>query len=271
LTAIRSFDPLPFNIIANDSATRPWLGGVGLLDLSPAVRDIRNFCFLTEGKHGAYIYTRLADGLYAAHTLASPPARGRPMLTLMRESLRFLFMATDATEIVTTVPDSNSHASKWADLAGFTEAHRREACFDLNGQIVGASFRRLTYADWVLSDPSNRKAGERFHTFLAEHGVDVDHPDDPVHDAWAGATYEAVTEGNLLKGVDAYNRYAALAGYRPVLIASLQPTLLDLGNCAIQIASGRLEIVLVPTARSADLEPPRSAACPQESSRLSVA
>ena len=263
----RSFDPAPFNAIANDTATRPWLGGSGPLDLSQVVRDVRNFCFLTEGEHGAYVYAKLADGLYAAHTLASPPARGRPMLTLMRETLRFLFVATDAVEVVTTVPDPNTAASKWAEIAGFRETFRREACMDLCGQIVAASFRHLTYDAWVLSDPANRKAGERFHTFLAEHGAEVDHADDLVHDAWAGATYEAVTEGNVVKAVDLYNRWALHAGYRPVIIASLRPTLLDLGSCAIQIASGRLEIVHVPTdARSAP-ERPRSATCPQESSQ----
>ena len=241
----RSLAPDPFNAIANHPNVRAGLGGSGELDLTTLVRDPANFCLLTPNEDGAYILQRLQIGLYSAHTLAMPSARGRPMLQLMREGFAWLFTATDAIEIVTTVPDGADKASRWADAAGFVEMFRRERCVDQLGVLVGGSFRRLAYADWVLQSPVCRAMGERFHALDA---VPVDHEDDPVHDRWVGATVLGCMNGNVLKAVGLYNRWAVVAGYAQADVLSTTPPLVDIGSAVIGLAQGELEVL---AARSA--------------------
>lgn len=248
----RTLDATAFNEIANDPEVRPWLGGIGSLDLGAVVGNPDNFAFLTDGAGGGYIYIKIGLGLYAAHTLAVSAARGRPMLRAMKESLNFLFAATDALEVTTVVPDGNEAASRWADIAGFREMYRRERSFDLMSEMVGVSYRTLGYADWVMHEDSNRKAGETFHAFLVENGAEVNHPDDPAHDAWVGATFEGCVVGNIGKAIGLYNRFAATAGYQQARVLSLTPPLLDLGNAVIALVSGRVQVINRPSvARSA--------------------
>ena len=54
------------------------------IDLTPQISNPDNFAFLTDQGDGGYVLLKLQAGLYAAHTLALPAARGRPMLKLMR-------------------------------------------------------------------------------------------------------------------------------------------------------------------------------------------
>lgn len=245
----RSIDPGPFNVIANDPAVRPWIGlGTGAVDLSRVVSNLDNVCFLTDDEMGGYILRKLQPGLYEAHTLALPSARGRPMLCCMREGFASMFMGTDALEIVTMVPDGNEAGSRWADVAGFREVFRREHFFDLNGEIVGGSFRSLHYNDWVLKDDRNERLGEAFHQQMEEARCDVGapaHPKDPVHDRWAGATLQAAIEGNLQKAIVLYNRWALQAGYQISQIVSFNPPCVDIGDAIVQLNCGRLDVLKV--------------------------
>lgn len=243
----RTFDPSPFNEIANDPAVRPWLGGEGDFNATADVFNKDNFAFLTDCRQGGYIYRKIGIGLYEVHTLALPAARGRPMLRAMWEGLAAVFLGSDAVEVVTLVPDNNKGADIWAEHAGFREMHRRDNAW-MPG--VGISFRSLSYADWVLKDPDNAEAGRRFHDEIHHHTTD-DHGEDPVHDAWVGATMRGIREGNVGKCVALYNRYAALARYHPVAVISTSPPVLDIGSAIVQVTAERgMEILHVPTARS---------------------
>jgi hypothetical protein len=241
---IRSFDPAPFNAIANDATVRPWLGGTIELDLTPVVSHADNICLLTDKQDGGYILTKLAEGLYSAHTLALPSARGRPMLRLMREGFRALFTATDCFEVCTFIPDGADHASTWANLAGFKTDWRREAFFLLGPDVVGGEFRSLTYADWVLRDNRNREAGRLFHAQLEDAQGHENHPEDEIHDYWVGATLACAAEGQLVKGIRQYNRYALITGYLPATIKSLDPPIVDIGTAVVELANGGLQISL---------------------------
>lgn len=241
---IRSLDPAPFNAIANDASVRPWLGGTVDLDLTPVITNPDNICLLTDKQDGGYVLTKLAEGLYGAHTIALPSARGRPMLRLMREGFRALFTATDCFEVSTFIPDGASHASTWADLAGFRPGWRREAFFALGEQAVGGEFRNLTYADWVVRDNRNREAGQLFHAQLEAAQGHENHPDDQIHDYWVGATLACAAEGQLVKGIRQYNRYALITGYLPAAIKSVEPPIVDIGMAVVQFADGGLQISL---------------------------
>lgn len=240
----RTLNPSPFVAIAKHPEVRPWLG---LGDNAPEslyalVENPGNVCFLTDHEDGGYILAKLQPGLYAAHTLAMPSARGKAMLGCMRDGFASMFKAHDAIEIVTTVPDGNPAASRWAEVAGFREVFRREACFPLMDEMVGASFRSLHYGDWVIHDKRHAELGELFHQRLKDFEA-PDHPDDPIHDLWVGATLGGCLEGNLLKSIGMYNRWAAHAGYGAANIVSVNPPVIDIGTATIQLTSGRLDIL----------------------------
>ena len=243
---IRSLDPTPFNIIAQDPMVRPWLGfGREPVDLTPLITDPNRIhcALLTDKRDGAYVLVRLHPALYSAHTLALPSARGRPMLHLMKDGFEHMFMATDANEIVTMVPDGNDPASRWADAAGFRETFRRERFFPLIDEMVGGSFRSLAYQDWVMKDARHATLGKNFHTLLTQAGGEVDHEEDRAHDMWVGATLGGCLEGNTIKAVSFYNRWAAQAGYEQAKILSATPPVVDIGSAVLGLSSGRLDVL----------------------------
>ncbi len=213
------------------------------MDASAIVQNPDNFCFLTDCGNGGYIVNRLDAGLYECHSLAIPCARGKPMLRLMRDGFEFLFLSTEAVELVTKVPDGNPAADQWAQIAGFRKVFRREAFFPMMGQMVGAWFGSLSYVDWALAHKPNIKCGQLFHELLHKHGL-ADHPEDLAHDAMVGATITASIEGkNLVKAVSLYNRYAIQAGYMPSRILSLTPPTIDTGDAIISVMDGEVQVL----------------------------
>jgi len=253
---IRSLNPAPFNAIFNDPEVRPWMGyGTDAGDLSPLVQNPDNYCFLTPNSDGGYVVAKLHDGLYVAHTLALPSARGRPMLTLMREGFEYMFTATDAEEIVTTCPDGNPAGARWAEIAGFKETSRREAFFPLMGELVGASYRSLLYRDWVLNHEPNRKRGAAFHDQIHAASPHLaTHAEDPVHDAWVGATIKGCEAGNITKSIGLFNRWAAQHGYMQSAILSTTPPLIDTGDAIIGLVNGELQVLQVKVCTSEAVE-----------------
>lgn len=164
------------------------------------------------------------------------------MVQVTRDSLSYMFTATDALELCTICPDGNEAASKWADAWGWRQQFRRENCFDLIDERVGASFRALDYATWVTSDPANIALGDVFHTAAREVGL-ADHPHDPAHEAWVGATLAGCRAGNIGKAISMYNRWARFAGYAEATILSLTPPLVDVGDALVELIDGHIEVL----------------------------
>lgn len=245
----RSFDPAPFNRIFNDPSVRPWMGrGVEPLDLTGTVRNPANICLLTNCGDGGYLLERAQPGLYIAHTLALPSARGKPMLKLMEEGFAYLFLETDAVEVTTFVPDGNLAADRWAKIAGFRETFRREAFFPYGAdeEMVGGSFRSLKYEDWVLRHKPNLRAGERFHDLIQAASPNLGtHPDDQVHDAFVGAAVLGVQAGNTQKAIALFNRWAAQAMYQLATVVSEHPVIIETGDAVLGMIDGEMQVLEV--------------------------
>jgi hypothetical protein len=235
---IRTLESEDLNRIANDPEVRPWLGGEGFIDLTEIAANPDNICLLTPNRDGAYVLHKLQSGMYEAHSLALETARGKPMLTLMRDGFRWMFTATDALEICTKCPDGNPAAARWADLAGFRETFRREGAFDGRG----VSYRTLHYPDWILKDRRNQKEGERFHEVL-EALRPHSHADDPAHDFWVGATVEGCRRGNISKAVAMYNRWAVFAGYMQSTILSVMPPVANIGDAVVHLMDEQVQVL----------------------------
>lgn len=245
----RSFDPAPFNRILNDPSVRPWMGrGIGPLDLTATVRNPDNICLLTACGEGGYLLERAQPGLYIAHTLALPSARGKPMLELMRDGFAHLFLEADAVEVTSFVPDGNRAAERWAEVAGFRKTFRREAFFDVSGELVGGQFYSLSYADWVPRHGDNHEAGERFHQQIHDVSPSLGtHPDDPIHDAFVGATILGIVAGNVHKAINLFNRWAAQAMYQPATVISEHPVIIETGDAILGMVGGEMQIMEVKT------------------------
>jgi len=189
---MRTMNADAFNRIANHPEVRPWIGMEDPridIDLTSVTRNPDNFAFLTDKEDGGYLVVKLAAGLYVAHSMALPDARGRPMASLMRKGFQCMFVETDAVEIVTQIPDGNQRAEGLSQLAGFRSTFRKEKHFPLMGERVGSQFKSLVYADWVVSGHSDaRRVGQAFHEEIGRlHGL-ANHAHDGVHDQWVGAT-----------------------------------------------------------------------------------
>lgn len=233
----RSLDPEPFNRIADHPSVKPHLGlpdPSSEVDFTEQVRAVQNVCLLTPDEDGAYLLIRKQAGLYEAHTMALPSARGRPMADLAKLGFAFMFTATDAEEICTYVLPGAKMADRWAAICGFKETFKR-------GEV---SFRSITHSDWVLSGVGTSE-GEAFHDLLGEAGRAESHPDDPVHDAWVGATIMGCKAGNPLKAIGLYNRWASIAGYEQSTILSLYPLVVDTGDAILAVSSSGLEILKI--------------------------
>lgn len=237
---MRTMNAEALNAIAAHPEVRPWLGFPDPLveiDLSGAVSNPSNFAFLTKQGDGGYMLLKIQPGLYAAHTLAMPSARGKPMFKLMREGFAAMFLTTDAIEIVSQVPDGNDAAENWSALAGFRNTFRREAYFPLMGERVGCQFKSLTYGDWCVKDRDNLVQGQALYE-RAFGGPS----EDPVYAAWIGATIRGCFAGNATKAVGLYNRWAPLAGYAEATLLSVTPPVVEMADAVIGLDNGRLEV-----------------------------
>ncbi len=232
----RTFDATFLNEVANHPEVFPWIGAVEPVDLGPILSSPRNIGIEASG--GGWILTHLEPGIYELHTLFLPEARGS-YFAQAKEALRYVFVETDATEIVTKVPDGNSGARMAAALVGFRERFRREKAW-IDGS--GVSYEALTIEDWRQRDIEVLKAGKWFHARLDEQIEHEAHPEDEAHDRAVGAAVLMARAGALLKGLAFYNRWARFAGY--VEAVQIGPNLVDFAEAIIQIRGQDMTVLL---------------------------
>lgn len=247
LTRTLSADLL--NAVVNHPQVRPWLGSpdVPFIDVSPLVCDPANVALVTD--HGGFIFHAQGDGVYEVHTQFVPEGRGRDAAQAMWEARRYMFVETDCVELVTKVPDGNRGADSLSRLAGFEERFRREGVWQAPEGTVGVSYRSLGIQAWSRLDDVAADEGAAFHEELegvkaANGSARPVHPDDPAHDAAAGAASLMIKAGNAMKGVAFYNRWARLAGYQTIELLSLYPVVVDLRDAVVEVRKGRMEVLL---------------------------
>ena len=238
----RTLDGAFFNEIANHPEVRPWLGGKGALDLRQAVANPANVAMRYLG--GGLIFERLADGLYEAHSMFLPERRGRYAVVTMRDALEYVFTATDCLEILTRVPDGNKAADGFARLAGGREVYRLEHDPKMGGAAV--SVRSLTLDAWRTRSAECLASGHEFHDILERAGEHDGHPEEDAHDRAVGAAVLMMRRNNYAKAVWSYNRWAVMAGYQPVELASTSPVIISMGKAFIAMLDGRIEVMKCP-------------------------
>jgi hypothetical protein len=245
----RTMEATYLNTVANHPQVRPALGGEGPLDLTAILADAENFALTAEG--GGWVFVRHEPGAYELHTLFLRHGRGRACLAAWREAARYMFLETDAREIVTKVPANNLGAAFAAQKCGFAERFtRHEAFADPHGQLHDVSYLGLTLDNWVAVEASLDAGGHWFHDgmerTLAGAGMPP-HSDDPAHERAVGAAVAMIAARNHRKGVWFYNRWARLAGYPVVSVLSETPLAIDVGaGVVVEARDGTMEVIRCP-------------------------
>jgi hypothetical protein len=242
---VRTFDASLFNRVCNHPDVRPWLGGEAEIDVTPIVSDPKNYA-LWFGSGGFILHAGPAAS-YEVHSQFLPEGR-RSSFEAMRAGMDYMFTRTNAMQLTTFLPDNNPAAKGLALKGGF------KPWFEKDSPLGHGVQARIDIDDWIARTADLEKDGERFHEVTAEavHKARPDlpdHPDDKVHDRYVGATVRMCSNGQVLKGVLLYNRYAANAGYTPCSIVSADPPVIDVSEpsvgleCTIGLKGEELEVM----------------------------
>lgn len=236
---MRTLDATLLNQVANMEGVREWLGGDGPIDLTNSLLDTGNYAFTNI--YGGFIGHRIFGGRYECHTMFSPNRHGvRDIVALMKYAQQFMFVNTDCDELVTKVNLKHKGQAWLSKHGGFQEQFIKE----------GYSHQSLPLDRWAATCSTAREEGGRFHKLLEAakkaNGFSLAaHPDDPQHDAMVGAALLMAKAGNGPKGANVYNRWATFAGYKPVVLLSEQPPVVDFHDAVAGLNSkNELEILL---------------------------
>ncbi|MDE2101693.1 MAG: hypothetical protein KGL39_30890 [Patescibacteria group bacterium] len=135
------------NEIINHPSIYPWICGplTGPIDISPYLKS-GDYTALF-GEYGGFLFFRVKDGIYDAHSAVLPNGRGKWALRMAREALKIMF-DKDAAEIMMAAPNGN--------LAVLSLIRRLKAKFRgsidngwwMDGHPVDADIYSLTKMDW---------------------------------------------------------------------------------------------------------------------------
>jgi hypothetical protein len=236
----RTLDPAFLNSVANHEKVRPMIGGdiSQPVDLTGHIQNLANICLVAEG--GGWLLLNLAPGLYEAHTLFLPEARGKAYFRQLREALRWLFVQSDCVEIVTKCPDDNPGANMAAVIPGFRALFRRENAW---AEGVGLTYYSFTIEDWFKRDAECPKAGKWFHDKIEAALGHENHPEDEIHDRAVGAAVLMMRAGLIGKAISFYNRWGLIAGYAPISQVGLN--LIDIQTAILALQGEDLEVLFI--------------------------
>ncbi len=240
----RTMDATAMSAIANHPDVRPWLGGDGPLDLSGEMSNPRNLAGVTDS--GGFVAVWLEDARYEVHSLFLP--RGKETIHAMRSALDYIFIHSDAQELITKVPDDNPAASGLARLAGFQSSFRSVQPWSATVSKP-IDVRTLRIESWALRSSVCHDYGtwlhEQFETVKAEHAstLPAHSEDDAAHLAVAGAATLMIRAGNVAKGVLFYNRWAQLSGYAPIQWLRDHPIVIDMDGMIVEVNGAQCEVL----------------------------
>lgn len=209
------------------------------VDFDPAKYSAarNSFAVVIEDKLGAvgcFLAFAIERCAYAIHTNLLPNCRGARAMDAAAAALEFAFVATDAEQLWTMVPECNPKAMWFAHAMGFRDAYKRSGVWQQDGELHAMTYMRMDIDDWVLR-MSMVEMGQRFHEMLVAKGGQVDHAHDPMHDAYVGAAMAMTAAGRINKGLWLYGRWARVAGYEPYAVLSENPLRIDIGSCVLRV------------------------------------
>src|SRR3569623_452215 len=201
--------------------------GPQLNTAAPWVEDERNYFW--KCGDGAFICTYIDHTTYEMSPLFRPrqgaDSYGRKIIFNM-------FTQTPCEEILIKCPESNQLATILAERCGFR--------YQYSGQTTHMRHYSRRIEDWTLTAPRLSEYGQRFHSRLAELGLEVDDAEDPIHHRYIGAAVAMTNGGQLVKGFVYYNRWARSYGASPFLVLSEDPPSIDISTAALTFKGGQI-------------------------------
>lgn len=235
----RSYDADALDRIVNHPEVHKWvaLPGQGTLSSGEIVGDLKNILLMNTSKTGALLFKWQEPCIFEVHIQFLPNARGKSALKDVKEAVEYMFLRTEAFEILTQVPEGNPAADLMARAVGGNLDFHRAAVWDTEAGKIGANYYGLRFADWIRQADRLEVIGAEFHRQLTKTVPEADHDDDPAHDRRVGAAIEMVRHGQVDKALLLYNRWARFAGYAPVQLVSRQPVIIDICSAIIVVNS----------------------------------
>lgn len=236
----RTMNATLFNEVCNHPEVRPWLGGEGVLDVTPLLGNPGNYGLFGEG--GGFILEARPAASYEVHSQFVPEGR-KHSFEAMRAGMDYMFTRTNALQLTTFLPDNNPAARGLALKGGFREWFRRETT-----PLGPGAQARIDIDDWIANAPELETDGERFHDALeaaktqAGSSLPV-HAHDAIHERYVGAAYRMFSRGQCQKGQAIYNRFAANSGYAPIRLLSEAPPVVDAVDAIVGLENGEIEVL----------------------------
>jgi hypothetical protein len=240
----RTFEAEFINAVANSPDC---LGGISAgsmktVDYTPVVKNHNNVVLV--GDHGGIVFHAILPGFFELHTQVLLTGRGEWARQMAEEAVRWIFTRTDATELITRVPQGNKAAGALTrSLGGVAEAV-------LESSMVHFSFTlyRLTIQDWMNGANGLVEMGQWFHSRLhqeyAKHGIEAPiHEEDSWHNRHVGAAAYMILGNKPAKGIGYYNRWAAMAMAPFATLLSLDPLVIDIRDARLLVANGSFEVI----------------------------
>jgi hypothetical protein len=240
----RVMDASLFNCVCNHPDVRPWLGGEGPIDTSATLANPGNYGLFGQG--GGFILVAGPAASFEVHSQFVPEGR-KHSFEAMRAGMDYMFTRTNALQLTTFLPDNNPAARGLALKGGFREWFRRDQT-----PLGPGAQARIDIDDWISDTPELEREGERFHSAIEEAKARFgsalpDHPEDKLHDRYAGASLLMCERGQMMKGEAIYNRWAVNAGYTPIRRISDAPPLMDVGEgVLVALGANGLEVLQCP-------------------------
>lgn len=245
----REFDARNINTLINHPDVRADVAdlGDGVLDISAPVANKANVLLMGEWG-GCFCYC-LQPGLYEVHTQALPEGRGRWVLDFVRAGMHWMFVNTDAVEIMTRVPRSHAAAKAVTLAAGMRYEFSRDPGVKFRGVVQPVDIYSIRIQDWISTHPEAlADRGEWLHQRMLQEarrlGVsDPPHDDDDSHNVYVGATYEMAAAGQMRKAVIFYNRWAIAARQKTIALVSEDPPAIRMDLGIMRFRDGDVEVV----------------------------
>jgi hypothetical protein len=218
----REFTADFINGVANDPSVKGGSKLGGYTDLSELI-SLDNVLLTYE--FGGFILINKGGGTYEVHTMALKQGRGKLLRENIGKAMEYMFFETDCLRLVTMAYKDNPASMALSD-----------AYFDCKGETEEYKYYERHYSDWVSGCDRAKSEGDSFHL-----GVEQTHEDDDYHDYHVGGAMILLKNGNIGKGVQVYNDWAAMSGYASIEVIGVTPLIIEVGEMTLIYHNQELE------------------------------
>lgn len=237
----------PMNAILNHPMVRPDIAEVpsGIVDISKQIENKNNVLLL--GEHGGFCCLKILPGVYEVHTAILPEGRGTWSERFARKGAEWMFLKTDAYDLVTRVPQGHVAAKALAMIGGMKYEFSRYPGAMFRGVMTPMDTYSMRVQDWA-SKSDFKQRGRWLHKRMAQEAIRLGiktpphEDDDEGHMHYAGMSYEMCLSGQPGKAVNLYNRWAILARHRPVVLVSQSPVVIKMDIGTMRLVGDNIEI-----------------------------